>query len=197
MMLGGNSDVAPLVENYIPADSLGAEIGVWRGASSKIFLEKARHLHMVDPWNIDVYENSTDWNNIGYKGILKRYSRLVGSEDPKDFQIFYDNLYGSICEEFKSLPVTIHRMTSTEWFKNYNDEKLDWIYIDGDHSYDGVISDLTDSLNVVKTKGTIFLDDVSKDNINHFGVREAIGDFCKKNNLTAERVLFNQCIIQL
>jgi hypothetical protein len=197
MMLGGNTDVAPLVEKYIPANSLGAEIGVWKGASSKIFLKKARHLHMVDPWNIGVYERSTDWNNIGFEGILKRYSRIVGSEDPKDFQIFYDNLYGSICEEFKALPVTIHRMTSTKWFKSYRDERLDWIYIDGDHSYEGVISDLNQCLSVVKPHGIIFLDDVAKDNSNHLGVRRAIGDFCKKNKLTAERVLYNQCMIQL
>jgi len=122
-MLGTNTDIEKIVTNWIPENTIGAEIGVWKGESSKVLLKKARHLHMIDPYKISVYENSTDWLNIGYEGILKRYSCLVDSTNPEDFQKFYDDLYNNICIEFKDLPVTIHRMTSNEWFSSYSGEK--------------------------------------------------------------------------
>ena len=40
-------------------------------------------------------------------------------------------------------------MTSTEWFET-KPEKLDWIYVDGDHSYHGCLNDLESALKVVR-----------------------------------------------
>ena len=66
MMFGKNLDIEKLTEAWIPENSLGAEIGVWKGVSSKVLLRRARHLHMIDPYDINVYENTTDWlNKIG------------------------------------------------------------------------------------------------------------------------------------
>ena len=197
MMFGRNLDVEKLTNQWIPENSIGAEIGVWRGVSSKVLLRKAKYLHMVDPWNISVYEKTTDWLNIGYKGILERYSGIVGSNNPEDFQAFYDRLYESICQEFIELPVTIHRMPSSEWFKVSGVKDLDWIYIDGDHSYEGVTADLEGSMEIVKKGGVIFLDDYALDNHQHPGVRAAINDFCKERNLKFGRLYHNQCMIQL
>lgn len=197
MMLGTNTDIAKLIGGWIPENSLGAEIGVWKGETSKFLLTKCHHLHMIDPYNISVYENTTDWLNMGYEKILKRYSSLVGSTNPVDFQKFYDDLYLTVCREFEDLPVTIHRMTSREWFSSYTGEKLDWIYIDGDHSYEGVTEDLISSLNVVKENGLIFLDDYSKDNALHPGVRAAVIDFCTERKLKFCRLYINTCMIEL
>lgn len=197
MMLGTNTDITKLVKYWIPENSLGAEIGVWKGDSSRVLLQKARHLHMIDPYDISVYENTTDWLNIGFDGILERYSSLVGSTNPEDFQKFYDNLYLSICEEFKDSSATIHRMTSRQWFSTYNGEKLDWIYIDGDHSYEGVMEDLINSLKVVKEDGLIFLDDYSRHNLLHPGVRAAVRDFCYERKLKFSRLYINACMIEL
>ena len=47
MMVGGN----PFAEKTmwrIPKDSIGAELGVWKGDSSKLFLKRAKLLHLVD-----------------------------------------------------------------------------------------------------------------------------------------------------
>jgi hypothetical protein len=197
MMFGKNIDIIKLTAQWIPENSLGAEIGIWRARSSHVLLTKARHLHMIDSWDISVYENTTDWLNLGYEGILQRYSEIVGSNNPADFQAFYDKLYESICKEFAELPVTIHRMKSSEWFAAYTGEKLDWIYIDGDHSYEGVMADLIASLDVVKENGIIFLDDYSKQNHMHPGVRAAIIDFCYERKLKYGRVYDNQCMIEL
>jgi hypothetical protein len=197
MMLGTNTDIKKITENWIPENSLGAEIGIWRGDTSKQLLTKCSYLHMIDPYNISVYENTTDWLNIGYEKILKRYSSLVGSLDPADFQKFYDDLYLDVCEQFKDLPATIHRMTSRDWFSSYTGEKLDWIYIDGDHSYEGVMEDLVSSLDVVKQNGLIFLDDYSIHNRQHPGVRAAVRDFCYERKLKFMRLYINTCMIKL
>ena len=42
----------------IPEGSIGAELGVWQGNSSKKFLKRARHVHLVDSWSLLVYEES-------------------------------------------------------------------------------------------------------------------------------------------
>jgi hypothetical protein len=190
-MLGTNTDIKKITENWIPENSVGAEIGIWRGDTSKQLLTKCSYLHMIDPYNISVYENTTDWLNIGYEKILKRYSSLVGSTDPADFQKFYDDLYLDVCEKFKDLPATIHRMTSRDWFSSYTGEKLDWIYIEG------VMEDLVSSLDVVKQNGLIFVDDYSIDNRLHPGVRAAVRDFCYERKLKFMRLYINTCMIEL
>jgi len=196
-MLGTNTDIAKVVKRWIPENSVGAEIGIWKGETSKLLLTKCRYLHMVDPYNISVYEKTTDWLNMGYEKILERYSPLVGSTNPEDFQKFYDDLFVNVCEEFKDLPVTIHRMTSREWFNVSGVKDLDWIYIDGDHSYEGVMEDLISSLNVVKENGLIFLDDYSRHNSLHPGVRAAVTDFCYERKLKFSRLFLNTCMIEL
>lgn len=197
MMLGTNTDISKVVKRWIPENSVGAEIGIWKGETSKLLLTKCRHLHMIDPYNISVYENTTDWLNMGYEKILERYSTLVGSTNPEDFQKFYDDLFINVCEEFKDLPVTIHRMTSREWFNHSGVKDLDWIYIDGDHSYEGVMEDLISSLNVVKENGLIFLDDYSRHNTLHPGIRAAVKDFCYERKLKFSRLFINTCMIEL
>ena len=74
MMLGTNTDIKKITENWIPENSVGAEIGIWRGDTSKQLLTKCSYLHMIDPYNISVYENTTDWLNMGYEKILERYT---------------------------------------------------------------------------------------------------------------------------
>jgi hypothetical protein len=193
---GTNEDTKELWK-LLPENSLGAEIGVWKGESTNRFLRRARHIHMVDPWSITAYDESTDWLNIGVEGIMKRYAYMVGSTKREDYEKFYDELYESVCEKFKDKPVTIHRMTSTEFFNMYEGEKLDWIYIDGDHAYEAVYADLNNCLKVMKEGARIYCDDIAADNRQHPGVRQAVSQFCKENDLTPRRKFKNQCIIQL
>jgi hypothetical protein len=41
---------ASIVAKLLQKDSVGVEIGVWRGDSSAEFLARTSHLHLVDPW---------------------------------------------------------------------------------------------------------------------------------------------------
>ena len=111
---------------------------------------------------------------------FSRYEELVGSANPQDFQTYYDDIYESVVKRFKNKPVTIHRMTTTEWFKNFK-EKLDWIYVDARHDTPGVYEDLINSVKVLKKGGVIYGDDYG---FNKYCVKVAVDKFIEKTGLT-------------
>lgn len=172
-MMFGRNDGIGLVVDDIPKGTVGVEIGVWRGESSERLLEKASFLHLVDPWTPVVYEDSDEFGD--YQEYLKRYSKLVGSEDPDDFKEYYDKVYRTVCRRFDGKPVTIHRTTSARFFADF-EEKVDWVYIDGAHSLEGCLNDL---IGAVCMKGvsaydlTIYGDDF----LTKPGVTRAVRDF--------------------
>lgn len=163
----------------IPKDSIGVELGVWKGDSSEKFLRRAKHLHLVDPWACAPYEQSDEFGD--YDGYLKRYSTIVGSSTPRDFQKYYDNIYNQVVERFDQKPVTIHRCTTDEFFDSFA-EKVDWVYVDALHSFDGCLNDLQRSLNVVKQGGYIFGDDYNTKP----GVTKAVDAFIQMTGLTLD-----------
>lgn len=191
-MRGTNPDTESLV-NYIPENTVGAEIGVWKGISSKHFLNKAKHLYMIDPWSIDVYdENNTGWVGMNIKDLFNYLKPMIGSDKRNDIQKYYEDVYQDIVKNFSEEPVTIFRGTSTEWFDQFTG-RLDWIYIDGDHTFEGVYNDLKRSVEIVDQ--LIFCDDYNV--IQHNDVRHAIQEFCLDYSLRPEPLLSNQCVIKL
>ena len=73
MMLGTNTGSNETWKR-IPEGSTGVELGVWKGESSSKFLQRAGHLHLVDPWSAVAYEDSDEFGN--YQGYLNRYSKI-------------------------------------------------------------------------------------------------------------------------
>jgi hypothetical protein len=153
MMFGRNKGAAAVVER-IPEGSVGVEIGVWKGDSSELFLERAGHLHLVDPWSIEPYRTSDEFGD--FRMYLHRYSRVAGGSSEADFQRYYDSVYESVCKRFDGKSVTIHRCTSAAFFHDFREE-ADWFYIDGSHSFDGCLSDLEGAWEI--TTHAIFGDD--------------------------------------
>lgn len=175
MMYGRNSG-SDQTWQRIPEHSVGVEIGVWKGDTSEKFLRRAKHLHLVDSWSVIPYTTSDEHGT--YEDYLDRYARMVGSRDPKDFQTYYDRVYQSVCARFNNSSVTIHRMSSREFFNTFAD-KVDWVYVDADHSYVGCLLDLENSLRIVKSDGSIFGDDYT----NKPGVRRAVDEFVATTGL--------------
>jgi len=96
------------------------------------------------------------------------------------------------CEYFKSLmmidpAIRLYRMYSHEAVKNFPDEYFDLIYIDADHSYEGIKQDLEDWWPKVKKGGFFTGDDysnsVAKQTGVRFGVVKAVNEFAIKNGL--------------
>lgn len=187
-----NTDSVNIME-YINANTIGAEIGVWKGGTSKLFLKRnPNKFYMVDPWAIEGYKAAVDDKDptFSYDTYMQKYSKLTGGSTVEAFTKYYDKVYNKVVKEFEQYEnAIICRMTSTEWFNSYNGEKLDWIYIDGDHSYTGVINDLNNCLKVMKPDGLIFGDDYkwnSKDDKG--GVKKAVSEFAKTHNAKVEKI---------
>ena len=174
----------------IKKDSIGVELGVWKGESSEKFLRRTEHLHLVDPWSTIAYEDSDEFGD--YQGYLDRYSMLVSSNNPKEFQKYYDDIASGVYDKFKDQSVTIHRCTTDEFF-NYFNETVDWVYIDALHSFDGCLSDLRNSLKIIKPGGFIFGDDYG----NKKGVIKAVNTFIAETGLILDNFYTNQFEIKI
>jgi hypothetical protein len=182
MMYGSNTG-SDETWKRIPQGSIGVEIGVWKGDSSAKFLKRAGHLHLVDPWAVEPYSDSEECG--GYRAYLKRYAKLVGSSDPADFQKHYDGIYQAVQKRFKDAPVTIHRCTSAEFFRAFN-EQVDWVYVDGSHTFEGCLADLRGARKIVRQ--AIFGDDYG----NRPQVKKAVDAFVAETGLQFEPFGLNQ-----
>ena len=192
MMAGSvNSDAINNITKEVKPHSVGAEIGVWKGNTSAAFLNRGiRKIHLVDSWSCEPYKESDEHES--YDAYLSRYAKVYQIEKSEKALTEYYNQVNKTVEDRFILDsrVNIHRMTSKEWFDMYQaalsnglHEQLDWIYIDGDHSYEGTLLDLENSLNVVRKYGLIMGDDYSKKP----GVTKAVDHFTEYYNFKIER----------
>jgi hypothetical protein len=141
--------------NFIPKKKICLELGVWKGHFAKEIIKHAKpsELHLVDPW-IFVEEMRKYFND----------------------QEELDKIHQKVCKRFSDKKfVTIHRCTSEQLAQNFSDEYFDWIYIDGDHSFEGVYSDLINYHSKVKKGGLIIGDDYGGKSR---GVKKAVDKFC-------------------
>src|SRR6266496_4362330 len=67
--------------------------------------------------------------------------------------------------------------------KYFNDNSLDFVFIDGNHSYDYVLEDITEWTKKVKPGGIIAGHDYKLDAINKYGVIEAVNKYVKDNHI--------------
>jgi hypothetical protein len=126
---------------------VGLEIGVWQGGFAEMLLHwtKPKELHLIDPWeNVD-----TD----GYEGAF--YHNSHGN----DMNEAYEFVRHRFAKEVADERVFIHRARSADIAHQFKDESFDWVYVDGDHSYEGIKSDLDLYIPKVKPGGYIVGDD--------------------------------------
>ena len=175
------------IMHAIRPNTIGAEIGVWMGNTSTQFLKKGlKKLYMVDSYSVEPYKENTERS---YQEYIAKYQPITGEFSEAGFQRFYDRVYNEVKERFQDPEVEICRMTSDRWFEqfqNYMLDFLDWIYIDGDHSYEGCLRDLENSLKVVRQGGLILGDDYGWPNAKWFkpGVTKAVDEFINKHKFT-------------
>lgn len=155
MMIGKNIHVLETL-NRIPQNSVGVELGVWKGNSSELFAQRTKRLHLVDSWSTEPYTELES-----YSSYLERYSSITGGDTPEDFMRFYDAVHAGVVNKFRdNNSVIVHRNTTEEFFETF-DEKVDWFYVDAAHDEEGVYLDLTNCYNYLKAHGggIIFGDD--------------------------------------
>jgi hypothetical protein len=166
----------------MPKQSVCAEIGVWKGDFSEriIRVVNPRKLYLIDPW-IFQPEYPMRW----YGGSA------AGSQDDME------EIYKGVIRRFRDLNVVeIHRRLSNELISILGPQKLDWIYIDGNHSSDSVKGDLKLAILVTKKDGYITGDDYDwKDADGCLSVKIAVDSFCAKTRLSAE-IIGDQFLIR-
>jgi len=139
---------------------IGAEIGVERGRNSKCILKELNieKLYLIDPWeNYDEIEVNWSHMNNNYRHVQRIF------ENDKRVRIIKD--------------------LSENAVNHIEKDSLDFVYIDGNHSYKYVYQDLELWFNRVKEGGVIAGHDVFLNDGVLGGVLDAVKDFCYKNNI--------------
>ena len=162
-----------LIKN-LEKDMVICEIGVFKGDfSHKLLLEmKPKELHLIDLFDGMVPSGDKDGNNIVYANLEIEYNKL--------------------CEKYKNIDIVkIHKGQSFINLNNFSDDYFDLIYIDGDHSYEGVLKDLEMSLHKVKPNGYICGHDYSANKFPQ--VVKSVNDFIKKYNYNIKYITKDGC----
>ena len=165
----------------MPKNSICAEIGVWKGLFSQKILNMVQpeKLHLIDPWLFqEEYPN-----------------RLYGGKAVKS-QEDIDNIYQLVVQKTEGKNVIIHRDFSSNVLPNLENNYLDWIYIDGNHSYEFVKQDLELCFDKVKRGGLIAGDDYNWREKENFPIRKAVNEFIATGLVTVEGVHQNQFILK-
>jgi len=149
-----------------------AEIGTWKGDFAAVILaeRRPRRLYLVDPWE---YRTEEAYEQASYGG------KMEGG------QMALERMYQSVLERFKTEiadgRVVVMRRRSTDAAAEFAPESLDWVYIDGDHSYDGVRADLSAYFAAVRPGGLLAGDDYGHEG-SWFedGVKRAVDEFATR-----------------
>lgn len=135
------------VVSELPKRAVGAEVGAWKGDFSALLLKLTRptKLYLIDPW---AYRDDPGYEGAMYGG------KIAG-------QAGMDAIYQSVCERFQRQEdkVVVLRKTSTDAAAELAPASLDWVYIDGDHTYEAVKADLEAYGQIVRPGGVIAGDD--------------------------------------
>lgn len=140
--------------NQFPEDSVFVELGCWKGMSSSYLAVEAKNsgkflkLHFCDTWSGSP-EHLTPGSSCYEPDLV---------EDP-DF--IYKEFVKNI--ERSEYPYNIHRMSSLELASFFNDNSVDFIYFDTDHSYEHVAKELKLWYPKVKKGGILSGHDYSGD----------------------------------
>lgn len=158
----------------LPKNSIGVEIGVWKGQFSKIILEKInpKMFYLIDPWEGTIMSGDKNGENI---------SHINGPE----------YLANHILPEFLFLDNVKILNTYSNILQIFPDEYLDWIYIDGDHNYESVKHDLEVSYPKIKQGGYITGHDYTTSMFP--GLVKAVDEFCLKYGLSIKYLTKDGC----
>jgi hypothetical protein len=149
---------------------VGAEIGVFRGHFAEVLVQALmpKRLYLVDPWS-----KQGEFFNLGFgptpytcdgtlpTAVARREVELRMARFPA---VKVTMLEGYFSEEAAKIK-----------------ERLDWIYIDGNHQYEEVLKDLYTARGLLKPDGVILGDDWRPNPTgNHHGVFRAVQEFTRK-----------------
>lgn len=123
----------------------GAEIGVRRGTFSETLcthVKSLEKLYSIDPWDL-VFEDP----------ISSQHQRKYGDD-------VFNRFYRQALRRLRKYPICeMIRKTSSEAVRDFEYGSLDFVYIDGAHTFDYVMTDIIEWTKRVRKGGIISGDD--------------------------------------
>lgn len=160
--------------NYFPKKMRIAELGVFAGEFSEIILRSLEpsELFLVDIFPESIVSGDKNGNNIIHMNLADHYNVLLA--------------------KYKNIPkVRIIKSNTFEFLNSLDDYYLDLVYIDADHSYNAVKSDLELSLKKVKKNGMILGHDYTNSKFPE--VVKAVDEFCLEHSLKIDFLTKDGC----
>lgn len=144
------------------------EIGAWQGCSTAFMAVEI--INSGKKIRLDVVDR---WGRYALDGLNTKNPEKL--PDDLVYKMFLDNI-----EPVKEVVqfTNIFHMDSVESTKYYKDDSLDFIFIDADHTYEGVMRDLKAWYPKLKFGGHI----AGHDYFNDEGVRQAVKDFFERKD---------------
>jgi SAM-dependent methyltransferase len=161
--------------SLLPRRAECAEIGTWRGdfAAGILRSRRPRTLHLIDPWQ---HRDEDAYKSAMFGGRAREGQRAM------------DAIHQSVLDRFQRRierqQVRVKRSRSVEAAATFDDETLDWVYIDGDHTYEAVKADLEAYHRAVKPGGFLAGDDYGLTGWWGDGVTRAVDEFAANMRVT-------------
>ena len=168
------------------------EIGVFHGVTARNICELLYQTHKNDfkYIGLDLFaENDENKNEVipnnTFNNPLKRiYFKYIKKQNPYSLEAVKDLL--------KKFENNVHLIqgNSNNVLKKIDMGNIDYVFLDGGHEYSTVKNDLDNCIEVIKKGGTVLCDDYNLGSAP--GVKRAIDDFVKKNQLNVEILCENR-----
>ena len=168
------------------------EVGVFHGVTARNICELLYQIHKDDfrYIGLDLFEKSSENANeiipqTKFSNPFKSiYFKYIKRQDP-----YSKEAVEELLSKFKN-NVSLIKGNSNILLKKIDMTKIDFVFLDGGHDYITVIKDLNSCIDVIKNNGTILCDDYNLGSAP--GVKRAIDEFVKNNNLNCEIICENR-----
>ena len=172
--------------DMVAENGVGAEIGVHLGEFSSVILSlaKPRKLHLIDPWQ-HVADPTYKWALYGGENVTQA-----------DMDARYQLVLNRFAGEIAAGAVEVHRQRSVDAAPLINDGELDFIYLDGDHTYEAVSQDLKAFFPKIRTGGLIIGDDYHLRGWWKDDVVRAFNEFIAQSRSLVEFKLAGQIVVR-
>lgn len=137
----------------------GAEIGVCQGKYSRVF---CRNIPKLKLYCVDIWE--------------------VDTNDPWDYGENHSLHYERAKRILAPYDATLIKKASSEAVKDFEDNSLDFVYIDSNHTYKYTLEDLTIWSPKVRSGGIVSGHDYY--NLKGFGIIKAVDEYMLTHNIT-------------
>lgn len=127
------------------------------------------------------------WDAVEKLYLIDAWQHLEQRGDGRSPQLWHDTNFNEAhrrVEQYKDKVVWLKGL-SREMIKHIPDDSLVFVYIDGDHSYEGAFTDLHNIYPKLKSGGIL----AGHDYLNHnYGVHDAVTDFMEDHGYSKDDI---------